>query len=177
MSGERKLHIGGTVVAPGWEVLNAISGSHVDHVGNANDLSRFSDGSFAELYASHVLEHFDYSGELQAALNEWNRVLRPGGTLFVSVPDLDVLAALVLDKNLNGDERFMVMRMMFGGHVDEYDYHRVGLNQEFLNSYLAGAGFATVTKVDEFGIFRDTSGMRYKGVLISLNVMARKPLS
>jgi len=42
----RRLHIGGTVAKEGWEVLNANPASYVDHVGNANDLSRFPDGTF-----------------------------------------------------------------------------------------------------------------------------------
>ncbi|MGH8641633.1 MAG: hypothetical protein ACRET6_07970 [Burkholderiales bacterium] len=64
----RKLHIGGQVSASGWEVLDANPGPHVDHVGHAADLSRFSDEAFSEIYASHVAEHLDYAGELPRAL-------------------------------------------------------------------------------------------------------------
>lgn len=42
----RRLHIGGTVAKEGWEVLNANPAPYVNHVGNANDLSRFPDGTF-----------------------------------------------------------------------------------------------------------------------------------
>jgi predicted SAM-dependent methyltransferase len=94
----RKLHIGGTTRVAGWEILNITPGPHVDHVGNANDLSRFADGVFAEVYASHTLEHFDYTGDLERALKEWSRVLSPGGTIYLSVPDLEVLAKMLLVK-------------------------------------------------------------------------------
>ena len=67
---QRRLHIGGHEAKSGWEVLDARPGPHVDHVGNALDLSRFEDGCFAEVYASHVLEHFDYADELPRALAE-----------------------------------------------------------------------------------------------------------
>ncbi|MCX7169852.1 MAG: tetratricopeptide repeat protein, partial [Proteobacteria bacterium] len=50
----RRLHIGGKVRSEGWEVLNALPGPDVDHLGNANDLSRFADNSFDVIYASHV---------------------------------------------------------------------------------------------------------------------------
>jgi len=60
-------------------VLDANPGPFVDHVGDAGDLSRFETGTFAAVYASHVLEHFDYKDGLVAALREWNRVLAPGG--------------------------------------------------------------------------------------------------
>jgi predicted SAM-dependent methyltransferase len=171
----RKLHIGGKVRMPGWEVIDAIPGPCVDHVGNAGDLSRFKDNTFSELYASHVLEHFDYTGALQAALREWRRVLVTGGIVYVSVPDLDVLAGLFLrNHQLTLNERFFVMRMIFGGHVDQYDYHVVGLNHEFLGSFLHEAGFENIRRVDRFGIFDDTSGMIYKDVSISLNMIAEK---
>lgn len=172
----RRLHIGGQVKADGWEVLNAVDAPYVDHPGNANDLSRFEDGTFAEVYASHVLEHFDYVNELEAVLREWKRVLAPGGRLYVGVPDLDALAGLLLEKDrLNLDERFFVVKMIFGGHVDEYDYHLVGLNQELLAALLFQAGFVNLRRVGSFGLFEDTSNMAFKGVPISLNIIAEKP--
>lgn len=171
-----KLHIGGTVRVDGWEVLNAVQAPYVDHVGNAKDLSRFSDGSFSEVYASHVLEHFDFTGDILTALLEWNRILQLGGILYVSVPDLDILSRLFLNKgDLTVSERFLVMRMMFGAHSNAFDYHLVGLNEEFLGEYLRQSGFDLYQKIDEFCIFNDTSSMRFKGELISLNVVAIKP--
>jgi predicted SAM-dependent methyltransferase len=178
MTVTRKLHVGGTVRAAGWEVLNITAGPHVDHVGNANDLSRFGDGSFAAVYASHTLEHFDYAGELEKTLKEWARVLVPGGSLYVSVPDLETLAKLLLVKEgLNMDERFHVMRMLFGGHIDAHDYHLVGLNEEFLAYFLMRTGFAEPRRVPSFGLFQDTSGLLFKEIPISLNMVAIKPAS
>lgn len=172
----RKLHIGGTTRAEGWEILNALEMPIVDHVGNANDLSRFANNTFSAIYASHIVEHLDYKDELLHALREWNRVLIPGGLVYISVPDLDVLAELILAKDrLTPDERFHVMRMLFGGHVDQYDYHVVGLNEVFLGSFLQAADFVAIERVEEFGLFGDTSSLRFKGRLISLNMIARKP--
>ncbi len=173
----RKLHIGGQCQSEAWEVLNANPAPYVDHVGNANNLSRFADNTFIEIYASHVVEHLDYIGELMLTLKEWHRVLIPSGKVFISVPDLDVLAALILDKNkFTINERFTVMRMIFGGHIDKYDYHVVGLNEEFLTDLLTAAGYVNIKKVPEFGIFDDTSSMLFNGVAISLNMIAEKPL-
>jgi len=172
---ERKLHIGGVVQEKGWEVFSINEAPYADHVGNAKDLSRFPDNTFSEIYASHVLEHFDYNGELLGTLAEWNRVLKPGGALYVSVPDIDVLARLYLDKDRqNIEERFLLMGMMFGGHADENDYHKVGFNEELLSYCLGKAGFINHKKVSEFGIFPDTSSLRFKDQLISLNIVAYK---
>ena len=172
----RCLHIGGTSSAPGWEVLNAITAPYVDHVGNANDLSRFNDQSFSQIYASHVVEHLDYTNELMMTLIEWRRTLIHGGKLHISVPDMDVLAQLFLDKeHLGVEDRFMVMRMMFGGHINSHDYHLVGLNQDFLSDYLRSAGYDNIERVQSFGLFNDTSEMEFRGVRISLNMVATNP--
>ena len=171
----RKLHIGGKVRMPGWEVINANPGPVVDHVGNAVDLSRFEDGTFSALYASHVLEHYDYACSLKPALAEWKRVLQPGGMIYISVPDMDILCKLFLSKSLTANDRFMVMRMMFGGHIDSYDYHYTGLNEEFMHFYFNQTGFENAQRVTGFGIFNDTSNLVFSGTPISLNMTAQRP--
>lgn len=172
----RKLHIGGTIRAEGWEIFDINPGPAVDHVGNARDLSRFPDGTFSAVYASHVVEHFDYVRELPAVLAEWRRVITPGGSLYVSAPDLAALARLFLDKQqLSVHERFHVMCMIFGGHLDEYDYHVVGLDQDILAKYLLDAGFVKVRRVNRFDLFADSSEMQYKGVPVSVNLIADRP--
>ena len=129
------------------------------------------------VYASHVVEHLDYAGELQTTLKEWHRVLAPRGQVLISVPDLDVLAGLMVEKDkLSVDQRFHVMPMLFGGHVDRYDYDVVGLNEDFLASFLGQAGFSNIRKVPELDRFEDTSGMVFSGVAISLTMIADKSI-
>ena len=172
----RKLHIGGAEARDGWEVLDVREAVHVDHVGNALDLSRFGEGTFAELYASHVLEHFDYAHELPQVLAEWFRVLAPGGVLRLSVPDIDILAHLLLQRHvLDINQRFQVMRMIFGGQTHAHDHHRVGLNQDFMAAFLARAGFVNLQRVSRHGLFADTSETVVLGTPISLNINAHKP--
>ena len=67
------------------------------------------------------------------------------------------------------------MRMMFGGHIDEYDYHYVGLSLDILGYFLHQAGYTNINRVQEFGFFDDTSVFKFKGIPISLNVIAEKP--
>ncbi|NWF37232.1 methyltransferase domain-containing protein [Mariprofundus sp. KV] len=172
----RKLHIGGQTAHPEWEIFDANSGDIVDHVGNANDLSRFEENTFDALYSSHVLEHFSYQTELSQVLAEWYRVLKPGGIIYASVPNLEVLCELFLMKDqLTDQDRFNVMRMMYGGQIDAYDFHKVGYNAGILGGFLYNAGFKNVRQVPEFNIFNDTSKMVFAGRPISLNLIAEKP--
>ena len=171
----RRLHIGGKEQADGWEILNKSNGPEVDHNCDAIDLSRFDDNSFSEIYASHILEHFDYMNDVSTALAEWNRVLCVGGKISVSVPDLDLLAAMFLDsKNFSTNDKFEIMRMIFGGHVDSYDFHLTGFNLEILTTFMGAAGFTNISKVENFGLFNDTSNYEFKGHPISLNITASK---
>jgi predicted SAM-dependent methyltransferase len=172
---ERRLHIGGQVRKEGWEVLNAVAGHAVDHLGNARDLSRFPDATFIEVYASHCLEHLDFTGELQTALQEWRRVLVPGGRLLISVPDLAALAKLILLQGLSATDRFTIMKMIYGAHVDAYDYHKTGFDLELLNAFLQEAGFVGIVRVENFDLFDDFSSHKCGGIPISLNVIARRP--
>lgn len=173
--GPIRLHIGGTAVREGWKILDIRPGRGVDYVGDCSSLEQFADGSVTEIYAAHVLEHLGYQSALTRALHEMHRVLCAGGLLRVSVPDLEVLCRLFITPGLGHDKRFYVMRMMFGGQIDEHDFHRVGFDWETLRGYLDKAGFREITRVEEFGLFPgDCSSMRFENQLISLNVAARK---
>jgi predicted SAM-dependent methyltransferase len=169
-----KLHIGGQEKRDGWVILDALPGPVVDYVGNCTDLSFLPDASCTEVYASHVLEHLGYDSELPKALANIHRVLKPGGRLRSAVPDMDTLCRLFLDRSLNGDDRFHVMRMMFGGRTTAYDVHYVGLNFDFLQAFLQEVGFRDIHRVAEFGLFNDTSTLVFAKVPISLNIEARK---
>jgi len=67
------------------------------------------------------------------------------------------------------------MRMIFGGHINQYDYHQMGFTRTILINLLESINFQTVNVVKTFNnIFNDTSSMKYNGTLISLNVIASK---
>lgn len=169
-----KLHIGGTEKKEGWKILNIQPGENVDYQGDIKDLSQFSDNSFDIVYASHVLEHVDYQKGLISAIKDIYRILRPSGKFLVSVPDLHTLSELFIDKNCNIQDKFQIMRMMFGGQVDEYDFHYVGLDDELLADALFLGGFSEVTRVGTFNIFKDSSSIQFNNRFISLNMVSIK---
>jgi SAM-dependent methyltransferase len=65
------------LLAPGWEWVVADAA-----------ILPWDDGHFDVVYAGEVVEHV---AEPLPALDEWNRVLRPGGILIISTPNRDRL--------------------------------------------------------------------------------------
>lgn len=171
---KQRLHIGGLQAKEGWKILNIQPGENVDFIGDAADLSQFQDETFDEVYASHVIEHLGYQTELPAALKGVHRIIKPGGMFRMSVPDLETLCKLFLHERVTGKGKFHIMRIMFGGQMDEHDFHKVGLTWDFARQYLSQVGFKKINRVPEFGIFNDDSSIRIGGVLISLNIEAVK---
>jgi len=168
-----RLHIGGKETKPGWKILNIQKADGVDYVGDISDLSQFSDEMFELIYASHVLEHVPQF-QMVKTLSGINRILKQDGKLMISVPDLEILCKLFLNPELDKAARFHIMRMMFGGQVDQFDFHQIGLTEEILMDYLGAANFKFCKKVDEFGLFNDTSSFKPYGIPISLNIIAYK---
>lgn len=172
-----KLHIGGQEKHPDWKILDIEDREEVDYVGDASDLSQFEDESIEAIYASHVLEHFYYAlnQELSFTLLEWFRVLKKGGQLMISVPDLRRLCWLYSRPEITIQERIQIMRMIFGGQANQYDIHRVGLDFDILCYFLSEAGFTECHRVAGFNIFKDDSStIEVFGNLISLNVIVVK---
>ena len=168
-----KLHIGGKEKKEGWKILNIQKGENVDYVGDIRDLSQFEDKSVNEIYASHIVEHVDQK-RIKDTLKGVFRILKEDGKFYVSVPDMEILCRIFLDPKAPKNVKFHTMRMMFGGQIDNYDYHYFGWNFEFLKDYLAEAGFKKTERVKSFSIFNDTSNYAPYGPPISLNVIAYK---
>jgi len=57
--------------------------NHIQLYGDCRDLP-FRDGTLDFVYSSHVLEDFE---DWNPVLKEWVRVLKPGGTLVILIPD------------------------------------------------------------------------------------------
>ena len=55
--------------------------------GNANHITEFAPGSFDCVYSSHCLEHMD---DPTQTIHNWWSLVKPGGYLFLIVPDEDL---------------------------------------------------------------------------------------
>jgi predicted SAM-dependent methyltransferase len=103
-----------------------------------------------------------------------NRILIAEGEFYISVPNMDVLCALFINPKATYNVKFSLMRMMFGGQIDGYDYHYFGWNYEFMVDFLAKANFSKFKRVESLEVFKDTSELKAYGHKISLNMIAVK---
>lgn len=93
----------------------------------------FESESADEIRASHILEHFSHR-ETYRILLEWNRVLKLGGIIKIAVPDFD----LIISEYLNHP---IMEGYLFGGQIDNYDYHKSLFTEIKLTDLLWKAGF------------------------------------
>ena len=168
-----KLHIGGEEKKDGWKILNIQKKKDVDFIGDISDLSQFQDNSIDEIYASHVVEHVAQK-KVEKTLKGIYKVLKENGKFYVSVPDMDILCKIFLHPKATGQIKIHVMRMMFGGQTDDYDFHYFGYTLQFLSGFLKESGFKKIERVKSFSLFNDTSDFAPYGSPISLNVIAYK---
>lgn len=129
---EVKLNIGaGSTVIPGWTAIDRKLGTEAFPL-------HYPDNSVDEIRASHILEHFSFE-EVPQALEEWRRVLKPGGRLRIAVPDVAKIVA-----SSGGEPRWAYYLM--GGQTDANDFHKSAYDEHRLSAYLKNAGLVNVAR-------------------------------
>lgn len=167
-----RLHLEGSEAKPGWTVVSAMPGPAVDVVGDPRGLAQFAADSVDVIYACWFYQRLAYRDELPAALASARRVLKPGGTLRLAVPDFQALSAITGDPALPASDRLAAMNLIFGDAPE--GLNRAGLTAEFLGGFLKQAGFRRARRLASFGLFNDQSNATLLGRSISLNIEAVK---
>lgn len=158
----------------GFKKVDIVQHGDVDFVRDARDLSCFDAGAVDEIYASHILEHFPIY-ETQKVLAEWGRVLGPGGTLWVAVPDFDAIVNLYLNSGriLSTWTEYLI----HGDQSSPQDFHFRCFTYNTLSASLSEAGFTKIKRLSDmpYGV-SDASRIRDSWFKkpISLNVQATK---
>lgn len=101
----------------------------------------FPDGIAQHVYLSHVLEHF-YLAEGTRILREIARVLRPGGTVRICVPDLEHVVGLYRQ----GLRREAVSYFYTDAEAPALRTHRYMYDETLLRDSLVNVGFSNVTR-------------------------------
>lgn len=70
--------------------------------GDANDILRYVADQFDFVYSSHCLEHMR---DPRQALRDWWELVKPGGYLFLIVPDEDLYEQGVFSSRFNADHK------------------------------------------------------------------------
>ncbi len=168
-----RLIIGGSEPRDGWQCFSSEPGDGIAFDGDLGELGRFGTDTYSEVYCAHIVQRLAQA-DLQAYLKDLHRILRPGGKLYLSVPDLDALAWMFSSPLYAKTDKFQLMRLMFGRQDDQLDFNHIGLNADFLSDFLRNAGFSRVEHVESFGLFEDVSAFQVNGTLVSLNLIAIK---
>ena len=176
-----KLHLGCfNKPLHGWLNIDIrTEGTKADIFDDAFKLERFENNSVDTILAVHLLEHNDRAGA-DSALKRWFEILKPGGRVFISVPDLDIIFRDYIYYN---DMR-RLQCFLYGSQRHKYDWHLVGFNEKTLTEDLTKVGFKNIKRYDwkeQEWAYVDSYEKAYHpykqfdtGVLMSLNLVAEK---
>jgi predicted SAM-dependent methyltransferase len=150
---EPRLQIGaGSTKHAGWLNSDLISGDIYLDLGRRLP---FRDGTFAYVFGEHVIEHIR-PDRAQRLLRELHRVIRPGGVLRLTTPDLRKIIAIYDDRNavVSRDEYSRFLAGVTGATYDQparilNDYlrlwgHQHVYDEDDLTVCLRAAGFGQV---------------------------------
>jgi predicted SAM-dependent methyltransferase len=141
---------------PDWQEirLDIDEGVKPDVVASLTSLDGVPSGSMDAIWSSHNLEHL-FAHEVPLALAEFHRVLKDGGTLLATMPDLEAAARWIVEGKAEDQipgvigPKITPMDCIFGWRMrvakgEVYMAHKTGYTAATLASLIQGAGFPQV---------------------------------
>lgn len=182
LANAEKLHLGcGRIRLPGFCNVDILRTPAADVVSDISTLEVFPDESVGLIYACHVLEHFSHVDAVRV-LTRWFTVLKPGGELRISVPDIDRIVKIYVKnwQHFQTPGHSPWVGLLYGGQGDPYDFHKTGFNYCWMKHLLEGIGFIDVIEYPHEphfipGTVDASLANEPFGEFLSLNVLARKP--
>lgn len=144
-----KIHLGcGQDYLPGYVNIDAYPGSKADLVMDATKLDLFPDNCADVIESYHFFEHLMFHKAKQM-INEWFRILSPGGLVIIELPNLEVCIKEV-GKHFTDDSFDLAMGGIFGqapGLIEKEgvtQLHKWGWTPKTLKAELSSAGFTNI---------------------------------
>lgn len=132
-SGQRKFD--------GWTNVDINPHWNPDVVADGASMPMFADNSAELIVSHHNLEHYG-CGEASPMLRECLRILEPGGSMIVCVPDMRKLAGGWLAGRISTQ---IYMTNVYGAYMNsEADRHKWGFDEAALREFLLSCGFSHV---------------------------------
>ncbi len=141
-----KINIGAgkTNFGKDWIHVDLANFPHIDE--HHESLPFHADNSVDLIYSSHMIEYLDRT-EIVPLLQDWYRVLKPGGILRLAVPDWQKLIFIYSHK---GGRLKDILGPLYGRmNVDGQNiYHKTVYDYEDLFDLLKSVGFKNVREYD-----------------------------
>ena len=113
---------------------------NVDVISDARHLP-FKTSSIDILYSAHTIEHFSHR-ETESVIHEWNRVLKPEGSIEIRCPDLRIRAFLFLINPADDN-----IKNIYGGQEYPENFHKSGFSYGLLKKILKKCGFTQIRRI------------------------------
>ncbi len=168
----KRLNLGcGDKILSGYiniDVAKSRNGATPDLLCDLHNLSTIETNSIDEILSVHVIEHF-WRWEVDAVLQEWVRVLKPGGKMFLECPNLiSACKAFLQDPDATsgeGQEGQRTMWVFYGDPAwqDPLMNHRWGYTPNSLINLMKKAGLCNVRQEPAQFKLREPRDMRIVG--------------
>ena len=155
-------------------VLDGTVKSYDFKQGDANFMEDQKDNIYDFVYSSHCLEHMK---SVRTSLFNWCRILKPGGYLYITIPDFELYEKCNWPSNFNLDHKSSFSSNYKRSDVNRINHYNISEDLEpLLNSYNVnlieavlqdeGYDYSLPAKIDQ----------TLNGALVQINIIGQKRL-
>lgn len=146
-------------IGPEWDTMDIMSEYNPTYTHDVKDpMPMIADNTYDLVYLSHVLEHVPWN-KTEAVLKELYRILKPGGSIEIWVPDFEKIVKCYLTKEFPDGWRMLnpkhdVEKWWLGrlfAHdrdgTNDWNFHRSAFDEPYLKKCILEAGFKSTAKL------------------------------